>query len=162
MARRWPSSPSFLPAEVSDLADDVRELFDELGRDARTPSSARSPASAIPPLDVFETDDAVEIVVDVVGRRRPRRSASLFRAGVVLIAGEKAPPRRAGAAATFHLVERDFGRFARAVRSTAPSTSARARATLRDGELTIVLPEARGAPRPRAPHPDRPPTRRVR
>jgi HSP20 family molecular chaperone IbpA len=38
-------------------------------------------------------------------------------------------------------VERDFGRFARAVRLTGAFDVPRARATLREGELTVVLPK---------------------
>jgi HSP20 family molecular chaperone IbpA len=39
------------------------------------------------------------------------------------------------------LVERDFGRFARAVRVHAAVDAARARARLKDGELRIILPK---------------------
>jgi HSP20 family protein len=72
----------------------------------------------------------------------------LFRGGVVLIVGEKAPPPGEQAQA-FHLVEREFGRFARAVRLSGAFDVGSARASLRDGELTIVLPkrdERRGQP----------------
>jgi HSP20 family molecular chaperone IbpA len=64
----------------------------------------------------------------------------LFRASVVIIAGEKAP-KPAGPQQTFHLVEREFGRFARAVRLNGAFDVARAEARLRDGELTVVLPK---------------------
>ena len=105
---------SFIPpAEVSDLADDIRELFDELARRSSSEQRAYS-GECHPALDVFETDDAVEVVIDVSGVP-PDALRVLFRAGVLLIAGEKAPPI-ARAPQTFHLVEREFGRFARAVR----------------------------------------------
>jgi len=64
----------------------------------------------------------------------------LFRAGVLLIAGEKAPPRTTEEQ-TFHLVEREFGRFARAVRLNGAFDVPDARASVIDGELTIVLPK---------------------
>jgi HSP20 family protein len=59
---------------------------------------------------------------------------------VLLIAGEKAPPR-ATDDQTFHLVEREFGRFARAVRLNGAFDIPRAHASVDDGELTIVLPK---------------------
>ena len=67
-----------------------------------------------PSLDVLETDEAVEVVVDVAGVPAEALRV-LFRGGVA------ADRRRESAAAgtanpTFHLVEREFGRFARAVR----------------------------------------------
>jgi HSP20 family molecular chaperone IbpA len=43
--------------------------------------------------------------------------------------------------AAYHLVERDFGRFARAVRLSGAFDIARARATLDLGELTVILPK---------------------
>jgi len=72
----------------------------------------------------------------------------LFRAGVVLIAGEKAPPI-ANAPQTFHVVEREFGRFARGVRINGAFDLEQGRAVIRDGELTIVVPkrpDRRGQP----------------
>ena len=73
----------------------------------------------------------------------------LFKAGVVLVVGEKERPDLAKRGpASFHLVERDFGRFARAVRINAAIDASQARARLANGELRVVLPritERRGA-----------------
>ena len=59
---------------------------------------------------------------------------------MLIVAGEKAPPQSRDDQ-TFHLVEREFGRFARAVRLTGAFNIDRARAVVRDGVLTIVLPK---------------------
>ena len=83
--------------------------------------------------------DSVEIVMDVSGIS-PDALRVVFRAGVLLIAGEKAPPV-ARAPQTFHLVEREFGRFARGVRLNGAFDVEAGRATIRSGELTIVLPK---------------------
>ena len=64
----------------------------------------------------------------------------LIREGVLIIAGEKAPPLSKGEQ-TFHLVEREFGRFARAVRLNGAFDLAKSHARLANGELTIVLPK---------------------
>ena len=48
---------------------------------------------------------------------------------------------RPPASLTYHLVERDFGRFARVVRVDGAFDIDRASATLRAGELTVVLPK---------------------
>jgi HSP20 family protein len=130
---------SLLPSvEVSELAEDVRAVFDELAGTLNTEQRAYS-GECHPAVDVFETDAAVEIVVDVSGI--PREAVRVvFRAGVVLIAGEKAPPV-AREPQTFHLVEREFGRFARAVRVNGAFDVHAGRASVRHGELTIVLPK---------------------
>ena len=69
--------------------------------------------------------------------------------GVVLIVGEKDRPEPSmRGPASFHLVERDFGRFARAVKINAAIDGAQARARLANGELRVVLPritDRRGA-----------------
>jgi len=84
-------------------------------------------------------DEAVEIIVDVSGV--PVEAIRvLFRSGVVLVAGEKAPAA-SSPAQTFHLVEREFGRFARAVRVNGAFDVEHARAMLQNGELTIQLPK---------------------
>lgn len=138
---------SLLPSvEVGDLADDVREIFEELAATLKAEQRAYS-GECHPALDVFETDEAVEIVMDVSGITREAVRV-LFRAGVVLIAGEKAPPV-AREPQSFHLVEREFGRFARAVRVNGAFDVQAGRATMRDGELTILLPkrpDRRGRP----------------
>jgi HSP20 family protein len=130
---------SLLPAvEINELADDVRQVFEEL--DATLPAERRAHTGEChPALDVFETDAAVEIAMDASGIAAEALRI-LFRAGVVLIAGEKAPPL-AREPQTFHLVEREFGRFARAVRVSGAFDVHAAEAAIRDGELTIVLPK---------------------
>lgn len=130
---------SLLPsAEVTDLTEDVRQIFEEL--DATLPAERRVYSGEChPAVDVFETDGAVEIVMDVSGIPADALRV-MFRAGVVLIAGEKAPPF-AREPQTFHLVEREFGRFARGVRVTGAFDIQSGRASVRDGELRIVLPK---------------------
>lgn len=130
---------SFIPsAEVSDLAGDVRDIFEELASTLQPDQRAYS-GECHPPLDVIETDAAVEVVMDVAGVA-PGAVRVLFRAGVLLIAGEKAPAPPKGPQ-TFHLVEREFGRFARGVRLTGSFDVGRSDATIRNGELKIVLPK---------------------
>lgn len=130
---------SFVPSsESTELADDIRELFDELARTLPHPQRAYS-GECHPALDVLETDQAVVVVVDVAGVP-PEAVRIAYRAGVLIIAGEKAPTH-ATEQQQFHLVEREFGRFARAVRLNGAFDIRQAHATLRNGELRVVLPK---------------------
>ena len=130
---------TFMPAaESPEIADDVRAMFEEIAASLKQEQRAYS-GECQPPLDVLETDQAVEIVVDIAGV--PASGVRVvFRAGVVIVAGEKGPPA-ASQSQAFHLVEREFGRFVRAVRLNGAFDVANSRAALRDGELTIVLPK---------------------
>jgi HSP20 family protein len=129
----------FIPSgESRELADDIREIFADLERTLQYEQRAFS-GECHPTLDVLETDETVDVIVDVSGI--PREALRVvFRAGMLVVAGEKAPAV-AGESHSFHLVEREFGRFARVVRLNGAFDIERARATVRDGELTIVLPK---------------------
>jgi HSP20 family protein len=123
--------------ESAELAEDIREIFEELSQSLDRQRALSGECH--PSLDVLETDTTVEVVVDVAGV--PRQAMRiLFRSGILVVAGQKAPTP-AGEDQTFHLVEREFGRFARAVRLTGAFDLQKSRATLQDGELTIVLPK---------------------
>jgi HSP20 family protein len=130
---------SFLPTgESRELVDDLRQVFadlaESLGPEQRAYSGEYHPA-----LDVVETAAAVEIIVDVAGVPAEALRV-LFRGDVLIVAGEKAPSPTTSDP-NFHLLERGFGRFARAVRLSVAFEIAQAKATLTAGELTIVLPK---------------------
>ena len=125
-----------IPSEIGDFSDEVRRVFFELGRAFGAESLA---GECSPAVDVYETDDAVEIAVDL-----PGVTASAVRLiakdDSVLIVGEK-PARRAHGDSSFHLVERGYGRFARVVRLARACNASTARATLVNGELRITVPK---------------------
>jgi HSP20 family protein len=125
-----------LPPEIGDFAEEIRRIFAELGR---APTSELGAGECSPPVDIYETDDAVEIRVDLPGVEATAARV-LIKGDGVLIAGQKAA-RRSRGDSTFHLVERGFGRFARVVRLSAPCDSRRARAVLTIGELRITVPK---------------------
>jgi HSP20 family protein len=132
----WPSV--LHSAELGDLTDDVRRLLQELG----TSPGGRSTAAGdcVPQLDVVETDEAVEILLDVPGVPASALRV-LVKGAVVLIAGEKWVTGLGPGTGGYHLVERGSGRFARAVRVSAAFEGSRVRATLTDGELRITVPK---------------------
>jgi HSP20 family protein len=125
-----------LPSEIGEFAAEARQIFVELGRTF----GAESPAGeCAPALDVYETDDALEITMDLPGVD-PAAVRIVGKGDGILIAGEKAA-RRARRESSFHLVERGYGRFARAVRLGRACDMSRARATLTNGELRISIPK---------------------
>ena len=132
-----------IPSESSEFADELGRLLKEIGRSA----GSLLTAECSPPLDIYETDDAFEIAMDLPGVDLSAVRV-VAKGNAVLIAGEKIP-RRGRGDSSFHLVERGYGRFARVARLTKPCDSSQARATLVDGELRISLPkiaDRRGRP----------------
>lgn len=104
-------------------------------------------ADCTPPLDIVETEQGLEAVLDIPGV--PRESVEIVLSGtVLLITGQKRPAVCRHRDAAFHMAERSFGRFARAISLDGPVDASRAIATLADGELRVFLPrtvERRGA-----------------
>lgn len=124
-----------LPPEPGEFRDEVRRIFQEL---ESTQGDQGLAGECAPALDVFETDEAVEIAVDLPGVS-PESVRLVARGQTLLIAGNKAP-RRTRSDASFHLVERGYGRFARVVRLSASCDTNRARASMNNGELRISVP----------------------
>ena len=128
------------------MDDEVRRLFERLTNAEQRSASAE----CTPPLDVFDTADGIEVVVDLPGVPADRIQVVLSR-NTLVVMGEKAP---AGCGhqreAEFHVAERAFGRFVRGIRLTGAFDVGRGAASLNDGELRITLPrieERRGRER---------------
>jgi HSP20 family protein len=92
-----------------------------------------------PALDVYETPGEIVVVLDLPGVKAATVRARI-EANVLVIAGEKPAQACGSGSARFHLAERGFGRFTRAVRLSGAFDASRARATLAGGELRIVIP----------------------
>lgn len=122
--------------EAALIAEDARQLLDELDRDVA--GAAHLSAECRPALDIMETTEATEVVLDVPGIR-PSSLRVAIRANTVMIVGAKlVPPTPSNA--RFHLAERTYGRFARAVRIAGAFDAKRATAIVQNGLLRIVLP----------------------
>jgi HSP20 family protein len=133
-----------LITQARPLADDLRELLEELDRTGAPADPARGAYE--PAVDVIETDEALEVLVNVPGVGADLIRV-LARPNAILIAGDKRPSR-APAGAVFHLAERGSGRFTRVIHLSNAYDARRATARLQEGELRIIVPklsERRGA-----------------
>jgi HSP20 family protein len=129
--------------EHDEMGEDMRRLVDLVEAEGHGGSTGEF----APPIDVIEHAEAVEITTDLPGLTRDQVQLTFAR-GVLLIAGFKKPAVCPHADAAFHVAERAFGRFGRAIRISGAVDVGRARATFQQGELRVVLPriaERRGA-----------------
>ena len=121
---------------AADLSDDAQRLLQEIDREV--PGAADITADCRPGLDVLETATSVEVLVDVPGVPAESLRVAVRRSTLLVVGAKNSVPPDPNA--RYHLAERSFGRFARAVQITGAVDAARARATLRSGQLRIVLP----------------------
>jgi HSP20 family protein len=123
-------------SELWEFRAELLELFQTL---EPTPGTDPLRTDYAPAMDVYETDASLEVAVDLPGVSAS--SVRVFvRSAIMLIAGQKSP-RRGQRDASFHLVERGFGRFARTLALAGPCDAARATATFASGELRVSLPK---------------------
>lgn len=129
-----------ISSDVGDVSADVRRLFEDLLKQ-RPERRHQITGECLPLLDVFETHEAIDLLLDLPGVAASSIRL-LVKGGVVIIAGEKdRPDSSTHGPASYHLVERDFGRFARAVRVHVAIDAAKATASLTGGELRVRLPK---------------------
>jgi HSP20 family protein len=123
--------------ERRELPDDLRRLLE----------AGDAAAEYTPPIDVLETETSIQILLDLPGVPAAQIDVTFSR-NVLLISGDKVPAACDHADAAFHVAERAFGRFARAIGLDGAFDAGKAVATLTNGELRVVLPrvqERRGA-----------------
>jgi HSP20 family protein len=128
-----------LSSEVREFHDEVARLFENLESGA---GAARVSVTGhcTPVLDVQETSAGIEVVVDLPGVSS-EFARVLIKRDVLMVAGLKPSPYSADrCGASFHVVERGFGRFVRAVQLEGAFDGGRARAVLQSGELRVTIP----------------------
>ncbi|MDE3155481.1 MAG: Hsp20/alpha crystallin family protein [Acidobacteriota bacterium] len=136
-----------LPPELGPFAEELRRAFAELDS-RRELADLAWHGEYRPAVDVVETPGAVEVTIDLPGVTATDIRV-IVRGGLIMVVGDKYPPRPAPPGATFHVAERGFGRFARMVRLSSAYDARHATAELRHGALRIVVPkleERRGGP----------------
>jgi HSP20 family protein len=116
--------------ERRDLPDDLRRMLD----------AGTAAVEYTPPLDLIETETAIQVLLDLPGVAASQIDI-VFSRNVLLIAGEKTPAAPEHSDAAFHIAERAFGRFARAIGLEGAFDAGKAVATLHAGELRVVLPK---------------------
>ena len=124
---------------VADIFRERRGRDDRLRQLIHEDLEAGGAGECAPPMDVIETAAAIELLMDLPGVPASALKV-LFSHGTLIVAGRKLPGACLHREAAFHLAERSFGRFTRAVRLSGAFDAGKATATLSQGELRIVLP----------------------
>jgi HSP20 family protein len=127
--------------EMVSLRDAMNSLLQEsFVHPSGMPSDG---GAATLPLDVSETENEFVVKASLPGLR-PEDVQITAHGDTLTIRGEtKAEEEKKGA--HYHLRERRFGRFQRAIRLTAPIIADKAQAHFENGVLTLTVPKAEKA-----------------
>ena len=124
--------------EVSRLRNEMDRLWDEYfgpGRRALQPMEE----AWLPAVDVSETGDKITVKAEIPGMEAKDIEISMV-GDTLTIKGEKKAEREEKDE-NYHLVERSYGSFSRAMKLPAVVDSDKVEATYKNGVLTVVLPK---------------------
>jgi HSP20 family protein len=119
------------------LQDRMNRVFEESLKDS---GLNRSPGQFVPHVDIYEDDACLTIKVELPGVRREEVSLDISD-GVLTISGNK-PFEHEDAAESFHVIERQYGRFKRSFNLPEGFDLNHVRANFHAGVLEVVLPKA--------------------
>jgi HSP20 family protein len=118
---------------------EMERLFDSFGRDIGWPAGDRRTAATAPSIDVSETDNELRIDADLPGVEEKDVDVAISD-NVLTIKGEKKAEKEEKKK-DFHLVERSYGSFSRSLTLPFAADPAKAKATFKNGVLSITLPK---------------------
>lgn len=129
--------------DIDAIHREMERLLDHYAG-SKPPSVQFAKRGFEPPVDVYETDDAVVIVAELAGVDCERIDVSLHRQ-TLSIRGERATPG-AGTKRSYSQMEINSGPFERVIRLPIAVDSDGATACYADGLLEITLPKSKMPP----------------
>jgi HSP20 family protein len=124
--------------EVARLRNEMDRLWDDYfgpGRRALQPLEE----AWLPAVDVAESPDKITVKAEIPGMEAKDIEISMV-GDTLTIKGEKKAEREQKEE-NFHLVERSYGSFSRAMKLPATVEADKVEATYKNGVLTVVLPK---------------------
>jgi HSP20 family protein len=118
---------------------EMERLFDSFGRDIGWPTGEGRTSAMAPSIDVIETDSELRIDADLPGVEGKDVDVAISD-NVLTIKGEKKAEKEEKKK-DFHLVERSYGSFSRSLTLPFAADPAQAKATFKNGVLSITLPK---------------------
>lgn len=121
---------------IGDIAgEDMRRLL-SWALEAGQPGSVRR-GSWLPALDIFETEEAITVIVDLPGVRSENLDVTVEE-GVLVISGMR--QSTATQDANYHRIERPVGEFQRSVQLPRKVEADKITAKFDEGVLTVRIP----------------------
>jgi HSP20 family protein len=128
--------------DFDQMRNRIHRLMGEFFKEVK-PLGYQPKRSFHPPMDIYETEDSLVIVLEIAGVRADDIQV-LFEKGLLSISGtrtESCPAPKT----QLHQMEIDYGYFERTLRVPFPLSADEIKATYREGFLTITIPKRRGS-----------------
>ena len=129
------------PKDIDKFRDQVYRLMGDMFKDAK-PLGYQSDRSFSPPMDIYETEENLVVVMEVAGMKAEDIHVT-FDKDTLSVWGSRnepsSPPKT-----RLHQMEIDNGKFQRTLRIPFPLKSDDFKATYRLGFLVITVPKVKG------------------
>jgi HSP20 family protein len=124
------------------LQDEMNRRFNEVFRGSGEEASW-GPQAWVPPVDIYETDDALVLHAELPGVSKEDVSIEIHQ-NTLTLRGERKPPAGVNND-RYHRVERAYGTFQRAFTLPMMLDQEHVQATYHDGVLELRLPKSEAA-----------------
>ncbi len=129
--------------EISSLREEVDRLFDAFfGRQAEKMLRKRE-AFWVPAVDIEETENEFIVKAELPGLKKDEVKLSISEDTLTISGERKMEKEEKGK--TYHRVEMNYGKFERTIRFPTEVVPDKAKASYKDGILTITVPKSEKA-----------------
>ncbi|HUK13269.1 MAG TPA: Hsp20/alpha crystallin family protein [Thermoanaerobaculaceae bacterium] len=125
--------------EMHSLQDRLNRAFEDVWGRSRRPEDEFVTGSWMPPVDVRETKDALEITAELPGIE-PKDVEVSVENGILTLKGSRTFEKAADGE-TYHRVERSYGAFERSFTLPTNVDTEKVKAVYRSGVLHLTLPK---------------------
>ncbi len=133
-------APVFSRDTFSGIQQDMDELWNRFRMEM---DGDRIPAAWLPSVDLSESDDAIQVRVDVPGLKASEINVEV-NGNILRISGEHKEEKKEKGR-TYHRMERRVGSFSRTITLPDEVREEKVTAECQDGVLTISLPKSEAA-----------------
>jgi len=129
--------------ELSTIREEMNRLFDEFFTGSPERRRELLEGEWAPSVDIAETDENVVVTAELPGVNQDEVNISVIN-NVLTLKGEKKEEKEIKKE-NYHRIERNYGSFQRSVSLPTGVQADKAKATYKDGVLTITIPKAEEA-----------------
>ncbi|MEO0230510.1 MAG: Hsp20/alpha crystallin family protein [candidate division WOR-3 bacterium] len=127
--------------EISSLRDEIDRLFDSFF--GRQTSIASTEGFWVPAIDVEETENDYIVKAELPGLKKEDIKLCVTDDSLTISGERKMEKEEKGK--TYHRIEMNYGRFERTIRFPSEVVPDKAKASYKDGILTVTIPKTEKA-----------------